>query len=377
MPAVIVLGFITFGYHLFAGAAISDAMLASLAVLIVSCPCALGLATPLAIASGIRNSLANNIIFKTASVFEEKDEAETIAFDKTGTLTTGNMQLLDRGNHNKALQLAALVEQFSSHPIAEPIAAAYSDQDMAITNFESSSRGVTGFVDDKTIYVGQPEWVHQKELTISKPQQHKVEQSRSMGHVPVAVGWEGQIRSILVVGDQLRSEAPQIISALQESGKNVAIITGDSREAGEAIQQKLNPDFLFTETRPDSKSNIINELRKFGRVAMIGDGSNDAPALAQADLGVAFGNPTAIAAESAHVVIPRDRLTLIPSAFKAIKQTKNHIRQNLGWAFLYNIITIPLAIAGAINPLFAAVAMATSSLLVVGNSSRNMNLESE
>lgn len=377
VPAVIVLGFITFGYHLFGGAAISDAMLTSLAVLIVSCPCALGLATPLAIASGIRSSLANNIIFKTTSVFEEKFDAETIAFDKTGTLTTGDMQLLDSGNHKKALQLAALLEQFSSHPIAEPIATAYPDQDMEITNFKSTSRGVTGIINDINVYVGQPEWVCQQELTISKPQQEKVEKSRNLGHVPVAVGWAGQVRTVLVVGDQLRNEASQIISELQNSGKKVAIITGDSREAGEAIQQNLQPDFLFTETRPDSKSNIIKELRKFGRIAMVGDGSNDAPALAQADLGIAFGNPTAIAAESAHVVIPRDQLTLIPSAFKAIKLTKNRIRQNLGWAFLYNIITIPLAIAGAINPLFAAVAMATSSLLVVGNSSRNMNLESE
>lgn len=181
----------------------------------------------------------------------------------------------------------------------------------------------------------------------------------------------------MTVGDQIRNEAPKIVKNLQSGGKKVAIITGDSKQAGDAIRRKLNPDFLFTETRPDSKSNIVEELRKFGRIAMIGDGSNDAPALAQADLGIAFGNLTAIAADSAHVIIPREQLGLIPAAFNAIKLTKKRIRQNLGWAFLYNIITIPLAIAGAINPLFAAVAMATSSLLVVGNSSRDMELISE
>lgn len=373
VPAVIILGIITFGYHMLSGAEATEAMLTSLAVLIVSCPCALGLATPLAIAAGIRNGLDQEIIFKTAAVFEEQSEVETIAFDKTGTLTTGEMHLLDNGSNKQALHYAARLEQLSSHPIAKPIAA-LTNQDIPVDNFKTFERGVTGIIEDVTIHVGKPEWLEEKHYTFSKSQWNKITQSRSNGHVPVAVGWNNEIKSILVVGDRLRNESPKIISDLQKVGKRVAIITGDSEQAGQAIQQKLQPDFLFTEARPDSKSNIIQELKKFGRVAMVGDGSNDVPALAQADCGIAFGNLTAIAAESAHIVIPNDHLSLIPTAFKAMRLTKNRIRQNLGWAFLYNIITIPLAIAGTINPLFAAVAMVTSSLLVVSNSSRKMNI---
>ena len=375
VPAVILLGIITFGYHMISGATATESMLSSLAVLIVSCPCALGLATPLAIASGIRSGLEHEIIFKTAAVFEEQMDAATVAFDKTGTLTTGTMQLLDDGDNQQALRYAAQLEQYASHPIADPIAAHTTNQN-GVDDFNSYSTGISGQIDGKDIFVGQPEWIS-NQLQITETQWAKINSSRNEGNVPVAVGWNGQVESILVVGDQIRDEAPKIVTDLQSEGKKVAIITGDSKQAGDAIQKKLNPDFLFTEARPNSKSNIIEELRKFGRIAMIGDGSNDAPALAQADLGIAFGNLTAIAADSAHIVIPREQLALIPAAFKAIRQTKNRIRQNLGWAFLYNIITIPLAIAGTINPLFAAVAMATSSLLVVGNSSRDMNLMSE
>lgn len=374
VPAVIILGLVTFGYHLATGATTTNAMLASLTVLIVSCPCALGLATPLAIASGIRSGLQHEIIFKTASVFEEITAPATVAFDKTGTLTTGQMHLLDKGTNKQALQYAALLEHFSAHPIAKPIAAEQPNKQERVTDFENSPMGVKGKVDDITVFIGKPEWLEEEQLYISESQWNKIRKGRQWGNVPVAVGWDGKVQSVLIVGDQLREDSAQIVKQLQQSGKKVAIITGDSKQAGEAIQEELQPDFLFTETRPESKSNIIQKLRKFGRIAMIGDGSNDAPALAQADLGIAFGDPTAIATESAPIVIARDRLSLITAAFKAIRLTKNRIRQNLGWAFLYNIITIPLAIAGAINPLFAAVAMATSSLLVVGNSSRDMKL---
>ncbi|MEL7832679.1 cation-translocating P-type ATPase [Fodinibius sp. Rm-B-1B1-1] len=372
VPAVLMLGCITFGYHLFIGAGTTDAMLASLAVLIVSCPCALGLATPLAIASGIRSGLKHEIMFKTAAVFEEKSDTSTVAFDKTGTLTTGQMYLLDKGNDEQSLRYAALLEQYSSHPIAEPIAATYKNVQKKVTEFKNTSQGISGIIDEKQVFVGQPEWLQQLQFEFTDSQWKKINNSREQAGLPVAVGWAGVIHSILVVGDRLRDQAFTTVNNLQEDGKKVAVITGDSDQAGEAIQNKLNPDFLFTETLPDSKSNIIQELRRFGRIAMVGDGSNDAPALAQADLGIAFGDLTAIAAESAHVIIPSDRLELIPATFKVIKLTKHRIRQNLGWAFLYNIITIPLAIAGTINPLFAAVAMATSSLLVVSNSSRDM-----
>lgn len=377
VPAVIILGIGTFFFHLLNGKPATGAMLSSLAVLIVSCPCALGLATPLAIASGIRSALEHDIIFKTAAVFEEKANNDIIAFDKTGTLTTGKMHLLDKGSNPEALRYAALLEQYSSHPIAKPIATSISDSSNKIQHFQSYSTGVKGEIEGTIIYVGQPEWLKKQQFEIPPELHSEIQDSRNRGHIPVGVAWNNKVRSVLVVGDSLRAEAQDIVSQLKEEGKKVALITGDSNKAAEAIQKQIQPDFLFTEARPESKSNIIQELQNLGNVAMVGDGSNDAPALANANIGIAFGDLTAIAAESAQIVIPNDRLHLILATFKAIRQTRIRIRQNLGWAFLYNIITIPLAIAGTINPLFAAAAMATSSLLVVSNSSREMNITSD
>jgi Cu2+-exporting ATPase len=375
VPGVIILGIGTFAFHLFNEGGATKAMLSALAVLIVSCPCALGLATPLAISAGIRSALEEEIIFKTASVFEDRADAEIVAFDKTGTLTTGRMHLLDKGDNERALIYAALLERYSSHPIADPIARSKTELKTEVQSFRSYSTGVSGQINDISVYVGQPEWLKQNEFQISQNLSKKIKKSKAEGNIPVAVGWDGKVQSILVVGDQLRNETPKVLSTLKNEGKRIAIITGDSNESAQSLQDKLNPEFIFSEIRPESKSKIVKKLRNLGRVAMAGDGSNDAPALAEADLGIAFGDLTGIAAESAQVVIPNNRLQLVPSAFKAIRLTKNRIRQNLGWAFLYNIITIPLAITGAINPLFAAIAMATSSLLVVGNSSRKMDIQ--
>ncbi|SHG19557.1 Cu2+-exporting ATPase [Fodinibius roseus] len=374
VPAVLILGAGTFVFHLAGGTAVTDAMLAALAVLIVSCPCALGLATPLAIASGIRSGLENGIIFKTAAVFEEEAHIDIVAFDKTGTLTSGHMHLLDEGSSPQALRYAALLEQYSSHPVAKPIAALASadTSSHSLQNVRSCSTGLSGDIGATRVWVGQPEWLKEKQLRLPPDLRTKVSASREQGQLPVGVGWDGEIRSILIVGDRLREDAQSVISGLREEKKKIALITGDSERAARASREALGPDFLFTEARPESKSNIIKELRTFGRVAMVGDGSNDAPALAEADLGIAFGDLTAIAAESAQVVLPGDRLPVVPRVFRAMRLTRNRIRQNLGWAFLYNLITIPLAVAGTINPLFAAGAMAASSLLVVGNSSRDM-----
>jgi len=373
VPAVLLLAIITFGYQLLGSTSATEALLSALAVLIVSCPCALGLATPLAIASGLKSGLEHNIIFKTAALFEQ-ESADMVAFDKTGTLTTGTMHLIDKGTNNLALEYAAELEQLSSHPIAQPIAKEAKQKIEAINNFKSYSTGVSGEINGVGVFVGKPEWLSKIGFAIDSELLTTIEQKRSQGNIPVGVAWDGKVHSLLAVGDLLREDTLDAITTLKRDNKKIALITGDSKEAGEAMQQQLNTDFLFSEIRPESKSNIIRKLKKLGTVAMVGDGSNDAPALAEADLGIAFGDLTAIAAESAQVVIPEERLTLVPAVFEIIRNTKNRIHQNLGWAFLYNIITIPLAIAGVINPLFAALAMATSSLLVVSNSSRKMNI---
>jgi len=375
VPGVLILGAITFLYqYLLSGTALTPSLLTALAVLIVSCPCALGLATPLAVASGLRDALQNNIIFKTGAVFEEQSDTDILAFDKTGTLTTGKMQLLHPGDSDQASEYARAIEQYSSHPVARAIAGEQNKSSYSVQNFQSQSRGVQGEIDDKTIFVGQPEWLQENHLELSANQRQQIQDARQNGHLPTGVAWDGNVQSILVVGDQIREEAESFIQSLKKRNKKIAIITGDTEEASRPLREKLNPDFLFTGARPESKTEIINQLKKFGSVSMIGDGSNDALALADADLGVAFGDLTAIAAESAQIVIPGDQLQRITMAFNAMDQTKKRIRQNLGWAFLYNATAIPLAIAGLINPLFAALAMAASSLLVVGNSSRKMKL---
>jgi len=375
VPAVILLGVVTYFVHYLSGSTATSSLLSALAVLIVSCPCALGLATPLAIASGFREALKHQIIFKSGSVFEEDSETDILAFDKTGTLTTGNMQLLDEGTDATALSYARAIEQFSSHPIGRAIGSGNGPEHISVQDFRSYSRGVSGGINGTTVYIGQPEWLTGRGFELTTDQQTKTEEIRNLARVPVAVAWDGVIQSILAVGDQLRPDAVEIVADLKKNGKKIAVITGDREEASLFLRDKLDPDFLFSGARPDSKSEIIGKLKNLGKVAMIGDGSNDAPSLAEADLGIAFGDLTAIAAESAQVVIPGDQLSRIHSAFKAVDLTNRRVKQNLGWAFLYNIVTIPLAIAGLINPLFAALAMAGSSLLVVSNSSRAMNLD--
>lgn len=372
VPGVLVLGVVTFFYYLISGATPTSSLLSALSVLIVSCPCALGLATPLAVASGIREALNNQIIFKTGALFEEQPDPDILAFDKTGTLTTGRMHLLDEGSNPRALRYAQAIEQYSSHPIAKAISNTPSHTSFNVHDIESYSTGICGVIDGVHIFVGQPEWLAESGFEISRNKNEQVENARQHGQVPVGVAWDGSVHSVLVVGDQIREETESFVSQLRDDGKKIAIITGDSETASEPLRKRLKPDFLFPIAQPESKTNIIRKLKETGTVAMVGDGSNDALALAEADMGIAFGDLTAIAAESAQIVIPGERLLSISDAFSAVKQTKLRIRQNLGWAFLYNATTIPLAVGGMINPLFAALAMAASSLLVVGNSSRKM-----
>jgi Cu2+-exporting ATPase len=376
IPAVLFLGAITFLYRIAAGYPMTSSLLSALAVLIVSCPCALGLATPLAVASGLREALKNNIIFKTGAVFEKQGKTDILALDKTGTLTTGNMHLLDNGCNMEALGYAQAIEEYSSHPLASAITAEkLTGVQFTVKNFRSYSNGVSGVIEGTKILVGQPEWLQEQNCVMAEDQQNKIKEARQHGHVPTGIAWNGKVRSVLVIGDRIRDEAEPFVASVKKQHKKIAIITGDSEVAARPIQAKLQPDFLFPGARPESKTKIVSKLKKFGPVAMVGDGSNDALALAEADVGIAFGDLTAIAAESSQIVIPGDRLQKITTAFDIINQTKLRIRQNLGWAFLYNVTTIPLAIAGLLNPLFAALAMATSSLFVVSNSSRKMKLE--
>ncbi len=375
VPGVLVLAAGTVALRLILGAPFTSALLTGLAVLIVSCPCALGLATPLAIASGLREALQRGIVIKDTSVFEHAQEAHTLAFDKTGTLTTATMRLLTPDAPAEVLQRARAVEALSTHPVAQaitngaPVAAT-----PAATQFRSSARGAEAMIDGSRVLVGHPDWFRDEGWVVPDDLIADADAAEREARVPVFVGWDGAARGLLIVGDELRSDWEAVLDRLRAPDREIVVITGDSEAAADRLRASSAIDRVFAEVRPEAKSEIIRRLRSQGPVAMIGDGSNDAPALAVADLGIAFG-PTALAADSADVVILDDRLEHVPTVFQLARLTRRRIRQNLGWAFLYNGIAIPLALAGALNPLFAALAMATSSVLVVSNSARAMPIE--
>ena len=375
VPLVLVLAAVAFGWQLWSGASATAALLTGLAVLIVSCPCALGLATPLAVASGLRTALENGIVVRDASLFETAPNVDTLAVDKTGTLTTGSMQVVDAVADDAVWQRARAVEQHAAHPVARAIVEngdAMPGGDgvpVTATDVRSRPRGVEGRVNGDRVRVGHPEWLQSEGLSMNVDLSARAEAAQNNAQVPVAVGWDGAVRGLIVVGDTLRDEGLDVMDALRDDEREVVVITGDSAAAARPLRTHDAIDRVIAEVKPAEKSDIIRGLRDDGSVAMIGDGSNDAPALAEADVGIAFG-PTALAADSADVVVLRGDLTRIPTVFSLAQAARRRIRQNLAWAFLYNVVAIPLALAGLINPLFAALAMAASSLGVVGNSAR-------
>jgi Cu2+-exporting ATPase len=373
VPLVLVLAAGATTWQLLTGAPFAPALLTGLAVLIVSCPCALGLATPLAIASGLREALSRGIVIRDVSVFERASAIHTLAFDKTGTLTTGHMHLLDTLASDEAVQRARAVEQHSTHPVAQAIVNGAAQNGHTVTRVRSAPRGVEADVDGTRVLVGHPDWLQAEGWSVDDAYRKRATEAQANAQVPVAVGWDGAAHGLLVVGDDLRPDWDAVIDRLRTPDREIVVLTGDSQPAADRLRAHSSFDEVFAEVRPEAKSEIIRQLRARGPIAMVGDGSNDAPALAEADLGIAFG-PTALAADSADVVVTDSALRRVPQVFGLARQTRRRIRQNLGWAFLYNVIAIPLAIAGAINPLFAALAMASSSLLVVINSSRGMHV---
>ena len=369
VPLVLVLAAAAVGLQLAGGMTASYALLTGLTVLIVSCPCALGLATPLAVASGTRAALDRGIVVKNAGVFEVGGDVDTVVFDKTGTLTTGRMRVLDTVGTAEAIGRARAIEQRAAHPVADAIVAS-GDAGGAVTGFQSHRRGVSATVDGTAVFVGHPDAYRERGGTLSAAVARCMDRARDAGHVPVVVGWNGTARGGFVVGDAVRDEADGVLDRLRADGRRLAVCTGDQATAAAPLEADVRIDDVFAEVRPEAKRALLQQWRRErGPLAMVGDGTNDAPALADADVGIAFG-PTALAADSADVVILDDDLKRVPDVFNVVRATRRRIRQNLGWAFGYNAVAIPLAALGLLNPLAAALAMASSSLLVVLNSSR-------
>lgn len=364
VPVVFVLAAFVIEYAYLQGATLNVAVLAGLATLIVSCPCTFGLAIPLTTAAGVSTALRKGIIITSADTFEKAPHIDIVAIDKTGTLSTGDMKVVEVIGPPEMLEYAAAVERRSSHPIAKAIArldATRSAEDFNI----HPGQGAVATVGGRRTAVGAK--VLFATLGWETPDSLSARVALSApGEGAVSyVGWEGCVQGAIVTRDRSRPEWEQVIDRLRAHCR-VVLLTGAEHPSG--FEGRV--DKFFVGVPPKGKAAVIRQLRTEGTVVMIGDGSNDAPALAAADLGIAFGAPTALAADAADVVIMGERLERIFDAFDLIAVTRRRIRQNLGWALLYNATAIPLAVMGLLNPLFAAVAMSASSLLVVWNSSR-------
>ena len=380
VPCVISLAVVTLGFWLGAGLAGIAAGSAAVAVLVVACPCALGLATPTALLAAVGRGAELGILVKSARALEAARHVRVVVFDKTGTLTTGTMRLhtittIPGTTEDEVLRLAGAVEDASEHPIGQAIArdaAARLGGLVPVTGFTPlPGAGVRGEVDAHTVTVGSPELFKDLGLPVPVPLRRAAEAAENAGQTAVLAGWDGAVRAVLVVADTLRPGSAAAVARIQRLGLATAMLTGDSERAAHAVaaQLKVPEQNVFARVRPEEKAEKVRQFQGEGyAVAMVGDGVNDAAALAQADLGLAAGTGTDAAIGAADLTLVNGDPNTIAEALLLARATLTVIRGNLCWAFGYNAIAIPAAALGYLNPLFAGIAMAASSLIVTGNS---------
>jgi Cu2+-exporting ATPase len=373
VPVVITIATLTTLGWLYAGRPVGEAILIGVSVLVVSCPCSLGIATPLALAAGSNAASESGVLVFEGSVFERITETDTVAFDKTGTLTTGEMSVVDvvGDDSDAVLERAAAVEGRSNHPIGAAILDAAPEVTASVSGFERNPRSVTASVDGDRTIVGHPDSFGTDEWVFPDALEAAVESARGDGAHPTLVGWNGTIEGVIVLRDTPRPEWREMIADLSEE-TDIVVITGDDERAASQFEAASGVDEVFAEVRPEAKRELIRRLRGEGTVTMVGDGTNDAAALASADLGVAMSHGTELTIDAADAVVTDDDLSTIPTFFEIADRVRSRIRQNLLWAVGYNLVAIPLAVAGLINPLIAAVLMGASSLIVVSNSKRSL-----
>jgi len=371
VPAAVVIAVATLVGWLAAGQPSSEAFTAAVAVLIVACPCALGLATPLAVMVGTGRGSQLGIILKGGEMLEDTRELDTVVFDKTGTVTEARMEVVSidapGGDPDELLALAASVEARSEHPIGRAISAA-TDAGRTVTGFENHpGSGAVGMVDGTEVRVGRRDLFDQ----VPEAVELAAAEVEAMGRVAVLAGRGATAEAVITVDDRLRDSAPSAVAALKSLGLDTVLLTGDHPRRAQAAGDELGIDRVVPGVGPDGKAAEIARLQAEGRrVAMVGDGINDAPALSQADIGIAMGTGTDVAAEAADLTIMTSDLGAVADAIALSRRTMNTIRGNLFWAFVYNTAAIPLAAAGILEPMFAAAAMVASSLFVVTNSLR-------
>jgi len=380
VPIVIVVAVATLGFWLGTGEAPATAFTAAVAVLIIACPCALGLATPLALMVGTGRGAQLGVLIKGPEVLESTRRVDTVVLDKTGTVTTGQMSVVDvvpgKGvDADDVVRLAGALEDASEHPIAQAVARAATQRVgelPAVKFFDSvEGQGVVGVVEGRTVVVGRESLLAEHGLPLSPELARSRQRAEQAGHTVVAVGWNGQARALLVVADQVKPTSGQGVSELRALGLTPILLTGDNDAVARTVAAEVGIDEVVAGVLPKEKVDVIAGLQRDGKVvAMVGDGVNDAAALAQADLGLAMGTGTDAAIEASDITLIRGDLRAAADAIRLARRTLTTIKANLVWAFGYNVLAIPVAAAGLLNPMVAGAAMALSSVSVVANSLR-------
>ena len=385
VPMVITIAVLTIIVWLIAGQSIGFALSRGIAVLVISCPCALGLATPVAIMVGNGMGARNGIMFKTAVSLEETGKMQIVALDKTGTITSGEPKVTDiipaaGVTEEVLLKYAYALENKSEHPLARAILEKAKEENAGIeevTGFQAlPGNGLTAILDGHTLYGGNHTFISSK-VSVDGDMQKKAEKLAEAGKTPLFFGNEDRLLGVIAVADVIKEDSPQAIKELQNMGIHVVMLTGDNERTAKAIGQQAGVDEVIAGVLPEGKEQVIRKLKEKGKVAMVGDGINDAPALTRADMGIAIGAGTDVAIDAADVVLMKSRLSDVPAAIRMSRATLRNIHENLFWAFFYNIIGIPLA-AGVwyplfgwkLNPMFGAAAMSLSSFCVVSNALR-------
>ncbi|MBN3509775.1 heavy metal translocating P-type ATPase [Mycolicibacterium nivoides] len=380
VPIVIALAVGTLGFWLGTGGPVAAAFTAAVAVLIIACPCALGLATPTALLVGTGRGAQLGILIKGPEVLESTRRVDTVVLDKTGTVTTGAMTLLDviaaaGEDAAEVLRLAGAVEDGSEHPIARAVAKGARDKVGELPPVEDFANvaglGVQGVVDGHALVVGRRQLLADWSQSLPPELDTAMREAQALGRTAIAVGWDGQARAVLVVADAVKPTSKEAIEQLRALGLDPIMLTGDNEAAAQAIAEQVGVQEVYAEVLPQDKVDVIKRLQDEGRVvAMVGDGVNDAAALAQADLGLAMGTGTDVAIEASDLTLVRGDLRAAADAIRLSRRTLATIKGNLFWAFAYNVAALPLAAAGLLNPMLAGAAMAFSSVFVVSNSLR-------
>jgi Cu+-exporting ATPase len=380
VPVVIGLAIATLGFWLANGAEMANAFTAAVAVLIIACPCALGLATPTALLVGTGRGAQLGILIKGPDVLESTRAVDTIVLDKTGTVTTGRMAVTAVAcapgtSEDELLRLAGAVEDASEHPIGRAVAEAARASVVVLPVVESfagvQGLGVTGVVEGHDVVAGRPQFLRDRGMSLDDTLAVVVDRAQDAGGTPIAVGWDGAVRGVVVVADTVKPSSAEAIATLRALGLRPVLLTGDNERAARAVAAEVGIEDVIADVMPQDKVDVVRRLQDGGAVvAMAGDGVNDAAALAQADLGLAMGTGTDVAIEASDLTLVRGDLRAAGDAIRLSRATLGTIKTNLFWAFAYNVAALPLAAVGLLNPVVAGAAMAGSSVFVVSNSLR-------